>query len=298
MGKINDAHCHYGKECLWGTVGRMRLISNNTYEKIIRDLDTYEIENQVLFAQPCPSSPGGYIRGALLLLPKLMAYSSKTHWEIAKGLLFEKIGKDYADWDQERYFDELFFGDVDYSNANLEISQINDKRIKPLPFVNSKFKPSDLGGLEGIEGVKYYEPYGEIPEILLKYLNDNELNILPHLSLNTLEKPEKFLGEVAKNDGIIFQVPHWGTGFIKVINALDEYDNLYIDTAASTHYSYNKRLKIPFKKIAEEHPDKILFGSDEPWTNLGKEIKKISGLGLDKGVMEKIMYSNYYKVWK
>jgi len=284
---VNDAHCHYGNESLMGRIERGTIHSNNPYEKIRRDLDTYEIQNQVLFAQPCPSSTVGYIKGTLWALPRGL-YSGLQQFR--DNFLEWPLGKSNTDESK------IFFGNVDYSRANREICRLEDSRIKFVPFVNSHFNPSELEEFGEVEGVKFYEPYGDIPDELLKYLNEREMNLVIHLSLD--KEPESILGLVEKNDGITFQLAHWAIGSPKIMDALEEYSNLFIDTAASSADIYSTYFKVPFKKIAQEHPDKILFGSDEPWTTLGKEIGYMRSLGLDKTDLEKIMYSNYYQLWK
>jgi hypothetical protein len=286
--KINDAHCHYGNESLVGRLERLRLHSNNPYEKIKQDLDAYEIQNQVLFAQPCPASTLGYIKGALMLFPRGIYSSLQQNRDmLPEGLHLGKSNTTEP---------KIFFGNVDYNRTNQEISRLEDTRIEFVPFVNSHFKPSDIKEFNGIKGVKFYETYGDIPEELLNYLNNQGLNLILHRDLT--KGPEHILDMVAKNSGINFQIAHWATGSRKITGALDEYSNLFVDTAGSSLSFYTKHLGIPFKQIAQEHPDKVLFGSDEPWANLGKEIEAVTNLGLGKETEEKILYKNYYKLWK
>ncbi len=65
--------------------------------------------------------------------------------------------------------------------------------------------------------------------------------------------------------------------------------NIFIDTS----YSYSHIPPKWAKEIIESHgADKILFGSDMPWSNTGNEIRFIESLGLSKNEKEQIFYKN------
>ena len=88
---------------------------------------------------------------------------------------------------------------------------------------------------------------------------------------------------------------NWANGNKQIIGALDEFPNLFVDSAASTYWVYRN---ISFEGIARNHTDKILFGSDEPWTKYEKEIAKIKSFDLSENELERIMLKNYYQLWK
>jgi hypothetical protein len=59
--KINDAHCHYGRESFDGAVCRSKIWANKTYEALKSDWEKYNVEKSVLFPQPLPSSLKKYL---------------------------------------------------------------------------------------------------------------------------------------------------------------------------------------------------------------------------------------------
>lgn len=267
--KINDAHCHYGLESFFGSVLRARFSSKNDYESLSSDWEKYDVQNIVLFSQPCPSD---FNRNVIECLAFCLGY----------GVIMPSV--------------EKLFGDVDYFQANEIISNFSDEKIEFIPFVNSNVSVSDLVELE-IKGVKYYEPYdsaGSIPENLLEFLNDNELNIVLHLSSVTEKGPDAFLNIVEKYDGIKFQVAHCANGVSKIIDSLHEYSNLFVDTSALSHWSYKK---IDFCEVIANYGDKVLFGSDNPWTHYGKQISQIESCNLSEREMKRVMYNNYFQLW-
>lgn len=271
---VNDAHLHFGWNGYFGSRWRRLSIAKNNHNSLTKDWDKYRIQNAVLFSVP---EPAGYLRYySELVLLKLEYFAFRKH------ILRKPI-------------DDSLLANNNYSKINDEINKINDSRIEFVPFVNSKFEISDIERFDNIKGVKFYEPYGAIPESLLDYLNENELNIVLHLSDDREKNPDKFLEIVEDNDGIKFQVAHCANGIPEIINALGEYSNLFVDTAACTHWQYKQ---IPLESIAQEHTDKVVFGSDGPWTKYDKQIAQILGLDLSKNEKEKILNKNYFQIWK
>ena len=69
--------------------------------------------------------------------------------------------------------------------------------------------------------------------------------------------------------------------------------DVYFDTAYSLHSIDEYR----FKKIVEKHgDDRILFGSDSPWQNIGVEVDIIRGYRLGAESEEKIFSGNARKI--
>lgn len=65
--------------------------------------------------------------------------------------------------------------------------------------------------------------------------------------------------------------------------------DLYIDTA----FSYGRIPPIYAKQIIEAHSaDKILFGSDMPWSGSANELNLVKALGLSEKDMQKVIYGN------
>ncbi len=68
--------------------------------------------------------------------------------------------------------------------------------------------------------------------------------------------------------------------------------NLYLDTSMGTEY-YGKE---QFARILAKHgADKILFGSDSPWSDAGKEIANLKTV-LSRDEQEKIFHSNAERI--
>ncbi len=273
--KINDAHCHFGFNGFLGTIGRnSKITSSTTYNGLQKEWNKHDVQNIVLFSQPDPASFKRYLGEVIL------AFSG---YFLFKKYVFSQP------------IDESILANSDYSKANNAISKLKDERIIFAPFVNSRFCVSDLTKYGLIKGVKYYEPYGELPEKLLEYLDENGLALVLHLSENNKEHPEKFLNIVEKYDGIRFQAAHCANGIEKIIDGLNEHANLLVDTSALSDERYNN---IHLEDIVANHIDKVLFGSDEPWTKYNEQIEQIENLGLGKKDLEKILYRNFFSVWK
>ncbi len=68
---------------------------------------------------------------------------------------------------------------------------------------------------------------------------------------------------------------------------------VYIDTSMGmSYYPHNQFLRIVDKMGA----DKILFGSDSPWSKAGEELKAIDTLPLDPDTKEKILHKNAERI--
>lgn len=66
-------------------------------------------------------------------------------------------------------------------------------------------------------------------------------------------------------------------------------EDLYFDTA----FSFAKMGKERMTKMILEHgPEKILFGTDSPWTDQGQELKNFFSLELSSDIKKKILSSN------
>ena len=272
---INDAHCHIGFNGFIGSLGRnSKITSSATYKGLQKEWNNHNVQNIVLFSQPDPASFKKYLEEVLLVF---------SGYFLFKKYIFSQP------------IDESILANSDYSKANDAISNLKDERIMFAPFVTSRFCVSDLTKYDRINGVKYYEPYGELPEKLLEHLDENELALVLHLSENNKEHPEKFLNIVEKYDGIRFQAAHCANGIEEIIDGLNEYSNLFVDTSALSDGQYNN---IPLKDIVTNHIDKVLFGSDEPWTKYDPQIKQIKNFDLSEKDLEKILYRNFFNVWK
>jgi len=70
---------------------------------------------------------------------------------------------------------------------------------------------------------------------------------------------------------------------------------IYLDTS----YSYSHLPPKWAKEIIKKHgADKILFGSDMPWSNTCDEIRFIESIGLSEVEMQQIFYKNATDILK
>lgn len=270
--KISDAHCHYGRECFDGTVTRSKLWANKSYENLKSDWEAYNIESCVLFPQPVPSSLSKYL---------------------LEGI-FYPFGSGVVRGLKERFSGKV----VEYSQANGEISLLEDSRVEYVPFINSRL--DGMEELDGVKGVKYYEPFGRLPRKLLSELDRKGLNLIVHISEETVREPGRFLRLVGEFEGVNFQVAHCANGSEKLLDAMEKLPNLYTDTSACTLPIYTEifsSCRTSFEETVCGNPEKVLFGSDEPWSGYPPQIKQINGLELSKNDREKIFYKNYRKLW-
>jgi predicted TIM-barrel fold metal-dependent hydrolase len=123
------------------------------------------------------------------------------------------------------------------------------------------------------------------------------MNLILHLSSRSLLNPARFLEKVYKYPRINFQVPHLAIGVQEIILAVKEFDNLYLDTSACTHWMNRRVFRTPHRKIISAFPEKILFGSDEPWASYEAEIEEVNGLDISDNDKEKIFSRNFEKLW-
>ena len=69
--------------------------------------------------------------------------------------------------------------------------------------------------------------------------------------------------------------------------------NVYFDTA----FTLNQISKDLFVKILDKHSvDKVLFATDSPWSDLGRDINILKSFGLKKEDLNKIFYKNALKL--
>ena len=53
----------------------------------------------------------------------------------------------------------------------------------------------------------------------------------------------------------------------------------------------------PFEEIVSENVEKVLFGSDEPWSEYKTQIEQINRLELSNSDKNRIFYRNYLALW-
>lgn len=275
MDEINDAHCHYGIDSPFHSVeGALKIFSGNAYDSLKEDWAAYNVKKCILFSQPLP---------------------------VSRGLYFLEAATFPVSYGVNIFKNNLFGICPDYSKINKEINEVglNDSRVQFVPFVNRKFRASEIGIYENIKGVKFYEPYGEIPQSLLEYLGEKELNMIVHIWEKSENNQRKFLKLVEKHEAVNFQVPHLANGNLEIISALGELDNLYVDTSCCSNKIYKKYVLDgdSFEEIVSNHVEKVLFGSDEPFASYKSQIQQINNMEISAKDKEMIKEKNFYKIW-
>lgn len=270
--KICDSHCHHGLDKFYRSFEYTRKIhSEKKYEDLKADWEKHEIEKCVLFPQPMPTTKIRHTADIITFYPGYLFYTINKHMKKP----------------------------IDYSTANKEIYELSkrDERIIFVPFVNPLCNISDFDCFENIRGVKTYRVEKGM-ENLLEYLNENNLNLIIHPPEDD-NKIEQLLDYAQKYDGVNFQIAHCGFGSSDIVGSLDELDNIYVDTSGCSSPLYVKYcLKdIPFDECVSNHPEKVLFGSDVPWTEYDNKIEQIKKLELGINDQNWIFSETFKKLW-
>lgn len=160
----------------------------------------------------------------------------------------------------------------------------------------------------GLKGIKLHAEYQNFvldsPEMLkiYDYALSKGLIILHHAGADHgmpepyKSSPAQFAHVVDEMKGGIIVAAHLGSQ-----SMWDEvYDklcgkNIYLDTSMGFEY-YGKEM---FCKIVKKHgADKILFGSDSPWSHAGNELKSLNDCGLERKTVDMIAGENAKRILK
>jgi hypothetical protein len=283
--RINDAHCHYGTNSIFMTMAlRPTTRISNNIKRLQENMDRNNVENCVLFAQPEPSNTFGHF------------------W---KDLFYHLKNK-------SRGPDEPYSGwKIDYTRANDEIWAIDEDRVAFIPFIAANDSDKNIAKYEDENenppaGIKYYGIYGNMPDdSILSYMNENCINLLLHIPMACSKNPCRLLDKVEQYPDINFQLAHLRDGVPEIIKAVDDFDNLYLDTAMSNHEAYRHMHKIHGTTteniITSQSEGKVLFGSDEPWGDLQEQLQDIAKLQEDGSFSEKdvdrVLYQKAAHLW-
>lgn len=225
---------------------------------------------------------------------------------------------------------------IDYSlvlpvaTSPKQVKSINTFAIE----VNNKYKETHIlsfGGLHpdyidyeeeiirlkesGIKGIKLHPPYQDTYIDDIKYINiidkafEFGLIVILHAGIDIgipgdpKVTPDRILnmmnGLHHKGKLVLAHMGSWGL-WDQVYSKLLGKD-IYIDTAFSLGYCYQKEKRIPllskedFKRFVLKHgADKILFGTDCPWAIGAPYIEFIKESGIHKKDIDKILGENAY----
>ncbi|MBO5314803.1 MAG: amidohydrolase family protein [Clostridia bacterium] len=200
------------------------------------------------------------------------------------------------------------------TNARQE-TKVNDYAISLLadgffyPFgsvhPDSEKIESELDRLKsaGIKGIKLHPDYVKIPlndpryNRIFEALTDRQMLVVVHAGFDPISPDkihataEMFRGVIEKYPDLKIVAAHMG-GYAK---AKDVYENLvgtgiYFDTSLSSMREDEK--EILYKILREHDENKILFGTDTPWSVAKAEIEFIKNAPISEEYKEKIFYKN------
>jgi predicted TIM-barrel fold metal-dependent hydrolase len=156
-----------------------------------------------------------------------------------------------------------------------------------------------------IHGVKYHPSIAEMPvsyskmHPILEMAEQLQLPVLVHCGRHWRSRIQFVLAAASKFRHVKFIAAHLGgsaTDIIekafKVLRALKTRDNVYLDTSAG---------KLPWlieQAVNVVGEDRVLFGSDEPYSDLRIGIQCVDLCRFSDDVKEKIFYKNLESVYE
>jgi len=160
----------------------------------------------------------------------------------------------------------------------------------------------------GLKGLKFHVEYQnfvlDAPEMLkiYDYAFEKGLIVIHHAGFDPAypppyrSSPKQFANVAKEMRGGVLVAAHLGGQ--KQWDEVEEYlvgSNVYLDTSMGFEY-YSKE---QFLRIVKGHgADKILFGSDSPWSRADEEIAAIRSLPIDESDKEKILSGNAKRLLK
>jgi len=146
----------------------------------------------------------------------------------------------------------------------------------------------------GVKGLKLKTKDGFAPEDAIPILNMIDQNekfpIIMHVEHEAVAQPKIWEPIIKDYRHINFIFAHGAKDHYRICGEmLCEHPNLYCDT---TTLSYN-RTKWLYRKAGSE---KIVFGSDFPYSHPGIELKKFEVIIKDKNDLDNILYKNAQKL--
>lgn len=141
-----------------------------------------------------------------------------------------------------------------------------------------RVSPSDVkAALSQFSGVKLhprgedFDPLGDAFKAYLDVLREVDIPVLIHTRKenNPFSDPNRLLELPKRYADITFIFAHFANGLPSVIDALNEHDNLYLDTSIVSSPA------IIEEAVRRANSEQILFGSDFPLSDQGLEKEKI-----------------------
>lgn len=160
-------------------------------------------------------------------------------------------------------------------------------------------------------GLKLYTGLSDVTLNNIKNFN-TDLPLLLHTGKAYNQNPKNMIDFLKSYRGYII-LAHYARFCPEIIDLVKNYDNIYIDTSPSAYIynNYINRVKkrglfdyeninkpedLYYKALELYGVDKLIFGSDYPFSNLDEEIQLLNNVNLTKNEYEKITNKNIMKV--
>ena len=185
-------------------------------------------------------------------------------------------------------------------------AEISDGRIVAFggvhPHTDDYKRDVDFVASLGLKGVKFHAEYQDFvvdsPEMLkiYDYVLSKGLMIMHHAGFDAAfpapykSSPKQFANIArAMRGGVIIAAHLGGQRMWDTVEEDLAGENIYIDTSMGFEYYDDDT----FLRIVRAHgADKVLFGSDSPWTNAKNEIARINALPLTENEKKAILGEN------
>ena len=204
--------------------------------------------------------------------------------------------------------------DYDVSRGFEQIKELNDKALEAKEFYGDFYEPGfhihPCCVKESLETIEFmhrngYKLIGELVpymqgwrEMGMDFASKEMAEILAlageyrmivnyHTTANWWEQKEKM---IAENPNVTFVSAHPGqkADFLKHLELLEKYDNLYLDISGTGLFRYGM-LREGIRRVGAE---RFLFGTDYPITNPGMYVEAVKFEHITEADREMIFYKN------
>jgi predicted TIM-barrel fold metal-dependent hydrolase len=278
--KIIDCHANIG----WDTnnIRKNYFPSQQGYKRLLNKMNQHDVLKSIILPFP---SPAGQFK------ENLYWYEMENHYLVQAHK---------------------------FSNRFIPFPAVNPNDVKSVKNIKTLTTTFEIKGIK----ISHHIPMGFsveklIGHKLMKIVQDNNLLVMIHTgtgkeagSKNYHETLDYGIQVAKKYPDVTFIFCHLGRLHKTIIEAL-KLENVYMDTSALSMYEgakefiafdpYKKFVNLSPKEIIEDlvemgFEDKIIFGSDEPYTFYEKEIGMIKNANISEDSKNKIFYRNIAKL--
>lgn len=296
MGII-DSHCHIACK------GNIK----QNLDKLKIEMNQYDINKSIIFIDPfvkeftCPNESKNDFHYCHVsdILDKQRNLS----------IICDKCNKQiYYGYDPFFLYNQQLFNQVDdnmfYLFLTLSISN------NTMNFMLEQFKELYEDKLRGL---KLYTGLSDVTLNNIRKLDSN-LPLLIHTGKAYNQDPKNMINFLKNYKGFII-LAHYARFCPEIVDLVKHYDNIYIDTSPSAYifneylsgikkkglFDYNhinKPEDLYYKALDLFGIDKLIFGSDYPFSNIGDEIQLLNKINLTENEYDKLTNKNIMKILK